>query len=127
MNTVQAHPKRPCFGRSRKGTATGFPQKASLHQTLVEALEATRDPVSGDTSRLGAVSKETVDTFCQAVFISIPMTQRNNHPQTAIARALAPAEVLHDALPLLIATATAALILVLVLITGPTSAGYGVA
>ena len=51
------------------------------------------------------------------------MTQRNNHPQTAIARAQAPAKVLPDAL--ILAIAAAALILVLVLITGPTSAGYG--
>lgn len=56
------------------------------------------------------------------------MTQRSNHPQTTIARAAnAPADVLRDALPLILATASAALILVLVLITGPLSAGYGVA
>ena len=56
------------------------------------------------------------------------MTQRSNHLQTATARAQTPADALHAALPLLIATAVAsALILVLVLITGPTSAGYGIA
>lgn len=55
------------------------------------------------------------------------MTQRSNHLQTAIARAQTPADALRAAHPLLIATASAALILVLVLITGPTSAGYGIA
>ena len=55
------------------------------------------------------------------------MTQRNNHPQTAIARAYVPVDALRDALPVILATASAALILVLVLITGPLSAGYGVA
>lgn len=71
---------------------------------------------------------ETVDSARHAVFISQPMTQRSSHPQTAIARAQAPADALRAALPMMLATAiAAALILVIVLITGPTSAGYGVA
>ncbi|MBB1086897.1 hypothetical protein H4F99_00180 [Lysobacter sp. SG-8] len=56
------------------------------------------------------------------------MTHRSSHPQTAIAAPRGRADALRDllvnAVPLAIA---AALILVLVLITGPTSAGYGVA
>jgi hypothetical protein len=55
------------------------------------------------------------------------MTQRSIHSQIATAQPQGLADVLRDALPLLLATASAALILVLVLITGPTSAGYGIA
>lgn len=55
------------------------------------------------------------------------MTQLNIHPLIAIAPPQGRADALRDALPLLLATASAALILVLVVITGPTSAGYGIA
>ncbi len=55
------------------------------------------------------------------------MTQRSNPSQTMTARAHGPADALRDALPVILATASAAFILVLVLITGPLSAGYGVA
>ena len=50
------------------------------------------------------------------------MTQRNNHPQIAIAKPQGQALVLRVAL---ITLATAALLTVLVLITGSISAGYG--
>lgn len=52
------------------------------------------------------------------------MTQRNNHPQTAIAQPQGQGVVLRAALMTL---ATIALITVLVLITGSISAGYGFA
>jgi hypothetical protein len=62
-------------------------------------------------------------TVAQSAWFSRPMTQRNNHPQTAIAKPQGQA-VLRAAL---VTLATLALITVLVLITGSTSAGYGFA
>jgi hypothetical protein len=62
-------------------------------------------------------------TAAQSAWFSRPMTQRNNHPQTAIATPQGQT-FLRAAL---VTLATLALITVLVLITGSTSAGYGFA